>query len=146
VGQRRILIVDDEADARRLIVDALRDRELQVDEATDDATAIELLRENRYSVVLVDLLMPGGGGLAVLEAIAEDKSAPVVLVISGADRHVIRRVHSSRIHGIVKRPFDPIELAEIVGACAEIRARSAFETMAYATIIGGAPIIAMLVK
>ena len=141
---RRILVVDDDAEIRRILVTALRLRSLDIDEAGDGRSAIDLLRDNRYSVVLLDIMMPGVDGFAVLDAINHQEHAPVVLVVSGAGKHVLDRVDTSKIHGIVKKPFDPLEIADVVSACAEIRSRSAFETMAYATIISGAPLIALL--
>jgi CheY-like chemotaxis protein len=143
---RRILVVDDDAVVRHLLVAALRQHALFIDEATDGSEAIELLREHRYSVVLLDLMMPNINGFGVLDAIHDVTEPPVVLVVSGADRRVLEQLDSARIHGIIKKPFDPIDVAEVVAACAEIRGRSAFETMAYATILTGAPLIAMLVK
>ena len=142
----RILIVDDEPPVQRMLVAALREKALQIDVAGDGSEAIALLRDNQYAVVLLDLMMPGVNGFTVLDAIGEGAGAPVVLVVSGADRSVLKRLDASRIHGIVRKPFDPVELADIVGACAEIRGRSAFETMAYATMLSGAPLLAILVK
>jgi CheY-like chemotaxis protein len=142
----RILIVDDEPPVRRMLVAALREKALHIDVAGDGSEAIELLRENQYAVVLLDLMMPGVDGFTVLDAIGEAASLPVVLVVSGADRSVLKQLDSARIHGIVRKPFDPVELADIVGACAEIRGRSAFETMAYATMLSGAPLLAILVR
>lgn len=142
---RRVLVVDDDPEIRRILAVSLQQRNLVVDEAVDGSSAIKALRENRYAVVLLDVMMPGIDGFAVLEAIELDPAiAPVVLVVSGAGRHVLNRLDTSKIHGVVKKPFDPIELSDVVAACADIRGRSAFETMAYATLISSAPIIALL--
>jgi CheY-like chemotaxis protein len=141
---RRILVVDDDPEVRRILVTALRLRSLQIDEATDGASALELLRENRYAVVLLDIMMPGVDGFGVLEALGREPDPPVVLVVSGAGKQVLDRIDTTKIHGIVKKPFDPLEIAEVVSACAEIRGRSAFETMAYATLLGGSSLIALL--
>ena len=135
--QRRILVVDDDPEIRRILVTALRLKSLNADEAVDGGAAISLLREHRYAVVLLDIMMPDVDGFAVLDAIEQDANPPVVLVVSGAGKHVLDRVNTSKIHGIVKKPFDPLEIAEVVSACAEIKGRSAFETMAYATILSG---------
>lgn len=141
---QRVLVIDDDANVRRMLGTALRNRSLHVDEAPDGLQALSLLAENRYAVVLLDLLMPHVDGFEVLDALGEGANPPIVLVVSGADRRVIDQVDSNRIHGIVRKPFDPVEIADIVSACTEIRGRSAFETMAYATVIAGAPLIALL--
>lgn len=140
----RVLVVDDDQDIRRILVTALRYRELAADQAADGAEAIALLRENRYTVVLLDLMMPHVSGFDVLDAIDETvEHPPIVLVISGAGRQTLEKLDSRKIHGIVKKPFDPIEVANIVATCAELRSRSAFETMALATMISSAPLIAL---
>lgn len=141
---RRVLVVDDDPEIRRILVTALRLRALEIDEAVDGRSAIDLIRENRYAVVLLDIMMPGVDGFAVLESIDHDEQPPVVLVVSGAGKQVLDRVDTSKIHGIIKKPFDPLEIADVVASCAELRGRSSFETMAYATILSGAPLIALL--
>jgi CheY-like chemotaxis protein len=142
---RRVLVVDDDQEVRKLLVTALRPKSLTVDEATNGRQAIELLRAHVYGVVLLDLLMPEVDGFDVLQAIDERAAgAPIVLVVSGAERRVLDQLNSTKIHGVVRKPFDPQEVAEVVAACAEIRGRSAFETMALATVMTGAPLIALL--
>lgn len=141
---RRVLVVDDDAATRSMLVDALRQKALVIDQAADGREALHLLRENTYTVVLLDLLMPHVDGFGVLEAMESHPPAPpIVLVVTGADRPVVEQLDARRIHGIVKKPFDPFEIADVVAACAEIRGRSPFETM-MATMIAGAPLIALL--
>lgn len=139
---RRVLIVDDDPQVRSILAVALRQKALNTDEAVNGHDAIELLRANTYSVVLLDLMMPGVDGLSVLQAIKTDiPNPPVVLVVTGASRELIEKVDTGRIHGIVRKPFDPLEVATIVAACADVRARSSFETMAVATMISGGALI-----
>lgn len=141
---RRVLVVDDDPEVRRMLVAALRPKALTIDEAVDGREAIDLLREHSYSVVLLDLMMPEVNGFGVLSAIdAESLNAPIVLVITGAERRVYDQLDSKRIHGIVRKPFDPYEVAEVVAACTDIRGRSTFETMAIATVVTGAQLIAL---
>ncbi len=140
---RQVLVVDDDKVVREILGTALRQRSLYYDEAENGAEAIRLLSENAYSVVLLDIMMPGVNGFEVLDAIdPTSANTPVVLVVSGADRTVLDRLDASRIHGIVKKPFDPDEIAAVVAACAEIRGRSTFETMALATMMTSAPFMA----
>jgi CheY-like chemotaxis protein len=142
---RQVLIVDDDPVVREILATALRQRNLLIDQASDGEHAIRLLSENTYSVVLLDILMPVIDGFGVLDAIDSTNAyAPVVLVVSGADRGLLDQLDSGRIHGVVRKPFDPHEIASVVAACAEIRGRSAFDKMALATMISGAPLIALL--
>jgi CheY-like chemotaxis protein len=143
---KRVLIVDDDAVIRELLVSVLHDRDLVVDEAHDGLQALELLKENSYSVVLLDLLMPNLDGFGVIENLGSAISTPVVLVITGADRSLIRKLDPQRIHGVVNKPFDAEDLATLVVACAEIKSRSAFETMAISAMIAGGPFLAWLNK
>jgi CheY-like chemotaxis protein len=140
-SSKRVLIVDDDASIRELLGSILRGRDLMVDEAADGREALDLLKENTYSVVLLDLLMPNVDGFGVIDGLT---SAPVVLVITGADRALVKRLDAKKIHGVVRKPFDPDDLADLVVACAEIRSRSAFETMAISAMIAGGPLLAWL--
>ncbi|HEY8180773.1 MAG TPA: response regulator [Thermoanaerobaculia bacterium] len=146
MSSKRILIVDDDAATRELIGTVLRRRELTVDEAEDGVEALELLKEHRYAVVLLDLLMPNVDGFGVIENLETAISTPVVLVITGADRALIRKLDPQRIHGVVNKPFDAEDLATLVVACAEIKSRSPFETMAISAMIAGGPFLAWLNK
>ena len=110
----------------------LGQRELAVDVAAGGREAIDLLAENTYSVILLDLLMPEPDGFAVLDSVG----SAVVLVVTGADRSITDQLDSERIHGVVRKPFDHEELASLVVACSEIRSRGSFGMMAVAVISG----------
>ncbi|HEX7833158.1 MAG TPA: response regulator [Thermoanaerobaculia bacterium] len=143
---RRVLIVDDDPEVRAMLSRVLQQEALTVDMAHDGEVALELLRDHHYAVVLLDLMMPGIDGFDVLDAIRTDPTMeqPVVLVVSGAERAMLNRLDASRIHGVVKKPFDPNELAAVVATCVDIRGRNSLGTMALATMISSAPLIALL--
>lgn len=143
-ASKRVLIVDDDATTRELLASGLRLRGLAVDEAVDGRQALDLLRQNIYSVVLLDLLMPHVDGFGVLGQLGSALSTPVVLVITGADRSLIERLNPQQIHGVVRKPFDAQDLAEIVDACAEIKSRGAFQAMAISAMIAGGPFFVLL--
>lgn len=143
---KRILVVDDDPGVRGLLASVLTHRGLVVDAAEGGAEALTFLGEHHYAVIILDLLMPVTDGFAVLRGMDgfEFQAPPVVLVVTGAEREVVEQLDSQRIHGIVRKPFDPDELASLVVACAEIKSRSAYGTMAIATMIAGSPILALL--
>ena len=142
MSSKRVLIVDDDATIREMLASVLRRRDLTVDVAGDGKEALDLLKEHRYSVVLLDLLMPNVDGFGVIDNLDSAISTPVVLVITGADRALIRKLDPQRIHGVVNKPFDAEDLATLVVACAEIKSRSPFETMAISAMIAGGPFLA----
>jgi CheY-like chemotaxis protein len=141
---KRVLVVDDDAPIRELLTSVLGRRDLIVDQAADGAEALDLLRQNTYSVVLLDLLMPNVDGFGVLDEIGSAISTPVVLVITGAERALVKELDPQRIHGVVRKPFDAEDLANLVTACAEIKSRGAFEAMAISAMIAGGPLLAWL--
>ncbi len=133
-GEKKVLVVEDERDLRLALASRLRDRGLIVDEAGGGQAAMDLMAVEHYAVILVDLLMPQPDGFALLEALSSGqlKKPSVVLVTTGADPTVLDRLDPDRIHGVVRKPFDADELADLVNACAEIRSRSNVEMMALA--------------
>lgn len=143
--QKRVLVVDDHTDLCGMMASVLRQRGLLVDEAGGGAEAIRLLGQNHYAVILLDLLMPDVDGFAVLDRMGgpDVPAPPVVLVMTGAERSVLRSLNPQKIHGVVKKPFDSQELADLVLACTDLRSRS-FGAMAIATMLAGTPLLAWL--
>jgi DNA-binding response OmpR family regulator len=140
---KRVLVVDDDRGIRELLVSALASETLVVDTASDGNEALDLIGLHRYTVVVLDLLMPVLNGFQVLEAMRGD-AQPVVLVLTGADRSVVEQLDSRLVHGIIRKPFDPQEIATVIRACAEIRDRKLLDTMALATMLAGGPFLALL--
>lgn len=116
-----VLVVDDDQDIRAIVVDLLREAGYLVYEAPDGKPALERLRTHSAGlVVLLDLMMPGMDGYAVLEAVAAE--APL------ARRHVYilfsasRRTLPSRVAEALKqlhvttlpKPFDLDDLLVVV--------------------------------
>lgn len=145
IDQKLVLVVDDDEDTRNLLTSMLTRQGLTVDTAAEGGAALQLLEQRTYSVILLDLLMPGVDGFTLLERIHRSAVAmPVVLVMTDADRSVVDRLDAKGIHGVVRKPFDPEELAVLVVACADIKSRGAFGTMAIATMIAGGPFLELL--
>jgi DNA-binding response OmpR family regulator len=121
--QKRVLVVDDDADVRQVLLSSLRHRSVIVDEAADGDEALDMLGQNKYAVILLDLLMPKLDGFAVLEAMQKQalQSRSVVLILTGADRGIVDRLDAPLVHGIVRKPFDVQELVALVVACVEIQ-------------------------
>lgn len=77
----KVLIVDDQVDIRRMMMIALSG-DFELLEAGDGVTALQMVREHRPDVVLLDVMMPGEmDGLQVLQAIRNDPQLKATRVI-----------------------------------------------------------------
>ncbi|MAT98021.1 MAG: threonine synthase [Anaerolineaceae bacterium] len=81
---QRITIVEDHLDAARLIRRILQAQgDFLIDEAHDGQTGLQLIRETRPNLVILDLMMPGLDGFAVVEAMKADpvlKETPIIVI------------------------------------------------------------------
>jgi two-component system, cell cycle sensor histidine kinase and response regulator CckA len=86
--QQNILVVDDEAIARRFMDRALSEAGFRVMLANDGEQALELIRTTRRKIALVvtDLVMPGMGGHAFALEVGKLPSPPPVLYISAYEK------------------------------------------------------------
>ena len=79
----RILIVDDDAVIRRMLVRAFAPSGYEVEEARGGPEAVSLLDERQYEVVVTDLRMSGSDGLDVLRKALATDPTPAVILMSG---------------------------------------------------------------
>ena len=110
----RVLLVDDERAIRTICRVNLEGDGLAVTEANDGSEALEAIRRERPSLVLLDVMMPGIDGWGVAEQLAEDdetREIPVVFLSARAAQE--DRLHAQELGavGYVVKPFDPLELA-----------------------------------
>jgi CheY-like chemotaxis protein len=111
-----ILICDDEPSLRELMRVSL-DSDYTFAEANDVAEAIELVERHRPDLVLLDILMPGGSGLSVIERLRADPELagiPVVVVSAFAGESDRLAAHDAGADGFISKPFDPEELGALV--------------------------------
>ncbi|MBI2882442.1 MAG: response regulator transcription factor [Candidatus Methylomirabilis oxyfera] len=81
----RVFIVDDSAYVRQrlaTVVSELSDAIELIGQAEDAPRAVEAIRRLKPDLVILDLQMPGGGGIRVLREIKQDTPAPIVLILT----------------------------------------------------------------
>jgi DNA-binding response OmpR family regulator len=116
VPGERILVVDDEAAIRDLVGSYLRNEGFEVDEAVDGEEALVLFGERAHDLVVLDLRLPGIGGLDVLREIRRTSAVYVIVLTARADE-------ADKLVGLelgaddyVTKPFSPRELVARVRA------------------------------
>ena len=119
----RILVVDDQKSNVLLLEGMLRNAGYaSVESTTDPNQVCELHRKNRYSLILLDLQMPGMDGFQVMEGlkeIEEDGYLPV-LVLTAQPAHKLRALEAGA-KDFVSKPFDMAELRARVHNILEVR-------------------------
>jgi phosphoribosyl 1,2-cyclic phosphodiesterase/CheY-like chemotaxis protein len=86
----RVLIIDDDAESRRLISDLFRREDWKVLEANDGDAGLELALRDRPELILCDLLMPKSNGFQMCRTIREQLQPTKIIVVSGRDYRVDR--------------------------------------------------------
>lgn len=114
----RILLVDDDPTVIRALWRTLRRARpnFQIKTAGNASQALEALAELHYDAVITDLQMPGGGGKAVLDALAEDHPETARIVhssqLESGDTELIR----SLAHAVLPKPASEHALLKAVDA------------------------------
>jgi DNA-binding NtrC family response regulator len=81
MDEYRVLIVDDEEELVTTIVERLQLRGIQAQAATDGETALKIIEEDPPQVVVLDVMMPGIGGMEILNRMkARNLQIPVILL------------------------------------------------------------------
>jgi two-component system, OmpR family, phosphate regulon response regulator PhoB len=118
-AQERILVVDDEPDIVALVAYHLAKTNYRVSTASNGTDALSIARQERPSLLVLDLMLPGMSGFDVLEHIrAEDGTRHIAVLMLTA-----RKEEQDRIRGLslgaddyLTKPFSPQELVLRVGA------------------------------
>lgn len=112
----KILVVDDFSTMRRIIRNLLRDLGFtNVSEADDGSTALPMLQNGRFDLLITDWNMPGMQGLDLLKAVRADermRELPVLMVTAESKRDQIVAAAQAGINGYIVKPFTAQTLKE----------------------------------
>ena len=115
----RVLVVDDDASIRRMIVAALRRGPYQFFEAPNGRDALEIMRAEKPDVVVLDLMMPILSGWDVLRERQGDaalRGIPVILISANRDAAIASAVDQG-VCAFLPKPFDIGALTALVQSC-----------------------------
>ena len=111
-----LLLVEDEADLVEALSERLEMAGYDVLHCDRVSTALTMLRNQKFSCILLDLHLEQGSGEQVVDAVRSDKRQPnfktPILVISGhIDREIVRSL-GKQINGALVKPFGKEELLQ----------------------------------
>lgn len=120
MAKKRILIVDDQGELRKLVRMTLEFEDYELHEAEDGERALELVKAITPDLVILDVMMPGEiNGYDVCQHIKdnpETSDAYVVLLTARGQKEDLERGDEVGANTYLVKPFSPIELIDVVKA------------------------------
>ena len=114
-GVRRVVIAEDEALIRMDLAEMLGEEGYDVvGQAGNGQRAIELARELRPDLVILDVKMPVLDGIAAAEAIAAERIAPVVILTAFSQRDLVARARDAGAMAYLVKPFQRGDLVPAI--------------------------------
>lgn len=111
----RVLVVDDEEPFRRLLLKELSRKGFYVEAAPDGKAALGLLRVKSFDVILLDIVMPGLDGIAIMKKLKADPASPVIVVLTGkATVETAVEAMKNGAHDYLTKPYKLDELVIVV--------------------------------
>ena len=112
-----ILIADDDASLRNVMSRSLTHAGYEVLQAEDGERAVQICREHRPDIVLLDIYMPKKNGLKVLEELAGEMPRTGFLVLTGnEDEEMARACLKMGAFDYICKPVDPTVLESILNS------------------------------
>ena len=106
----KILVVDDNDEIRNIVTLYLKNSNFEIYEASTGREALDFLRKNNISLMILDIMMPELDGIEVLKSIGNDRDYPIIFLSA-------RSSVKDKIEGLylgaddyLAKPFDPGEL------------------------------------
>ena len=122
-----VLIADDDPAIRLVLRHRLEADGHRVEEAIDSASALTALRSNKFDVALLDIIMPGNGGLDVLSAAHSEGIRTLIIVITAAStmNNAVEAMKRGA-HDYLTKPFANLDLvAAAIKRAVEVSAQAA---------------------
>lgn len=106
----KVLIVDDEALIRDVIKEYLKLENIDYLEASDGYEAIDLVKNNDFDVVVMDIMMPKMDGYAAVKEIRKFSNVPFIMLSARSEEYDKLTCFDIGVDDYVTKPFSPREL------------------------------------
>jgi CheY-like chemotaxis protein len=115
----RVIFVEDDALNRRVVRDMLSVIDIEMAEAEDAQTGLDMLARSKYDVVLMDLRMPGMDGLTAIRLLRQEAeplgSIPVIVVTADTAPDLKARCLEAGANDIILKPVALSALIDAIG-------------------------------
>jgi AmiR/NasT family two-component response regulator len=115
MSQKRIVIAEDEPLTRRDLREMLSNLGyLIVGEAGDGRSAVNLARELRPDLVIMDIKMPEMDGITASRTLTEERISPILLLTAYSDRELVEGATDAGVSGYIVKPFRESEVVPAI--------------------------------
>ena len=104
---KRLLIVDDEANIRLVVKEYAEFEGYEVTEAEDGMQAVELVKNQDFDVIIMDIMMPRLDGFSACKEIRKYKNIPVIMLSARGEEYDKLFGFELGIDDYVVKPFSP---------------------------------------
>lgn len=111
-----ILIIEDEVDIREGISEYLSEVWYEVKVASDGQEGIDLFRQNKFDLVLLDIMLPKINGFGVLSQIRETSNVPVIMLTAMNDDYSQIMSFNEKADDYITKPFSVVILHKRIEA------------------------------
>jgi len=109
-GRVHILVVDDEEDIRDILRRTMREAGYRCSTAGNAEEAFRILERGRIDVVITDVVMPGLGGMELMERVKRNHDADVIVMTGFAEELRYEEVVERGACDFIRKPFTPGEI------------------------------------
>jgi diguanylate cyclase (GGDEF)-like protein len=110
----KALIADDDEDFRRLLIRRAKTMGLSVDEVSNGTEALEMISQNSYDILVMDLYMPGATGLDVIrEAQRMDPDTEAILMTGSASLETAIEAIRAGVYDYLTKPLESLTAFEL---------------------------------
>ena len=117
-ARRNLLVVDDDEINRMVVRVLMERRDYEVVEAASGLEALDLVKDNVFDVVLMDLSMPGMDGLETTRRIRSGESGnrvPIIALTAHTSHNEQKMCLEAGMNAVLRKPFDSKQLDRLLG-------------------------------
>lgn len=117
--QHNILVVEDDTNTNEVVSNFLKNEGYKVDSAFTGEEGLSCFEDKEYHLILLDIMLPGIGGVDVLKQIREKSTVPVIMLTAVADELIQLLCFENKVDEYVVKPFSPSVLVKRVNVLLE---------------------------
>lgn len=114
---RKVLVVEDDVDVAKVLLKRLDDAGFETQCARDAYLAVKFCHDFNPDLIILDLMLPAGGGLFVLEnirGVVKTKDIPVLVLTGIKDEEYKQKILTQGVSAFMEKPYDHLELIKTV--------------------------------